>query len=167
MAIHRFHRSERREVLTSTDETADSRNLEGRVLFVYPHGPDRDLYVSALREAGFEIGAEATVTDATALLHTGETPDVIVMELLPEPIEAWAFIERRCADAPEVPLIILTSLIRPDRSHRRRARTLGCAAFVAKPCSLMQLVDVVSRVRRGSRGLEISTYEEPRTGENH
>ena len=49
-------------------------------------------------------------------------PDVFVMELLPEPAEAWAFIERRCADAPDVPLIILTSLIRPDRSHRRKAR---------------------------------------------
>jgi len=152
-------------LLTNTDETAGSRNLEGRVLFIYPHGPDRTLYVSALREAGFEVGAEATVTDATALLHTGDTPDAIVMELLPEPIEAWAFIERQCADAPGVPLIILTSLIRPDRAHRRRARTLGCAAFVAKPCSLQQLVDVVARVRRGSRGLEISTYEAPRTGD--
>jgi hypothetical protein len=70
-------------------------------------------------------------------------PDVIVMELLPEPAEAWAFIERRCGEVPIVPLIILTSLIRPDRAHRRKARALGCAAFVAKPCSLRQLVDIV------------------------
>jgi CheY-like chemotaxis protein len=89
------------------------------------------------------------------------------MELLPEPAEAWAFIERRCADAPDVPLIMLTSLIRPDGAHRRKARALGCAAFVAKPCSLLQLVDVVLRVRRGSRGLEISTYSDSATSENH
>jgi DNA-binding response OmpR family regulator len=125
------------------------------------------LYVSGLREAGFEVSAEPTVTAATTLLRTGETPDVIVTELMPEPIEAWIFIGRRCADAADVPVIILTSLIRPDRSNRRRARALGCAAFVAKPCSLLQLVDVVSRVRRGSRGLEISTYEDLRPGENH
>jgi CheY-like chemotaxis protein len=153
--------------LTSTGETTESRDLKGTVLFVYAPGLERDLYVSALRQAGLEITAQPTVTDATTLLRTGETPDVIVMELLPEPIEAWAFIEQRCADAPDVPIIILTSLIRPDRSNRRRAHALGCAAFVAKPCSLLQLVDVVSRVRRGSRGLEISTYEELRTGENH
>jgi len=143
--------------VTSTGETADPGNLEGRVLFVYPPGPDRDLYVSALREAGFEIATGQTVTDATTLLHTGEPRDVIVMELLPDPFEAWAFIERRCADAPDVPLIILTSLIRPDRSNRRRALALGCAALVATPCSLLHVVDVVSRVRRGARGLEIST----------
>ena len=144
-----------------------TRSAEGRVLFVYPAGLDRDLYLSALGEAGFETTAEATVADAAALLEMEAPPDVIVMELLPEPAEAWAFIERRCDDAPDVPLIILTSLIRPDRSHRRKARALGCAAFVAKPCSLLQLVDVVLRVRRGSRGLEISTYAESGTSEDH
>lgn len=128
---------------------------------MYPAGPDRDLYLSALGEAGFETRATATVAAAAGLLETAESADVIVMELLPEPNEAWAFIERQRTVASDVPLIIITSLIRPDRSNRRRARALGCAAFVAKPCSLWQLVDVVSRVRRGSRGLEISTYAEP------
>lgn len=128
---------------------------------MYPAGPDRDLYASALDEAGFETRATATVTAAASLLETGESADVIVMELLPEPVEAWTFIERQRVVASDVPIVILTSLIRPDRSNRRRARELGCAAFVAKPCSLWQLVDVVSRVRRGSRGLEIATYTEP------
>ena len=123
--------------------------------------------MSALGEAGFETAAEATIAEAAALLEMEAVPDVIVMELLPEPAEAWAFIELRCADAPDVPLIILTSLIRPDRLHRRKARALGSAAFVAKPCSLLQLVDVVLRVRRGSRGLEISTYSESGASENH
>jgi DNA-binding response OmpR family regulator len=147
--------------LASTGNIADFEARKDRVLFVHPAGPDRDLYVSALGEAGFETSATTTVEAATNLLMTGYAADVIVMELLPEPDEAWAFIEQRCADSSEVPLIILTSLIRPDLANRKRARALGCAAFVAKPCSLMQLVDVVSRVRRGSRGLEISTYAEP------
>jgi len=147
--------------LTST------RSADGRVLFVYPGGPDRDLYLSALGEAGFTTNAEATVAGAADLLAIEAAPDVIVMELLPDPAEAWAFIEWRCANAPDVPLIILTSLIRPDGSNRRKARALGCAAFVAKPCSLLQLVDVVLRVRRGSRGLEISTYAESGSSENH
>ena len=136
---------------------------EGRVLFVYPAGLDRDLYLSALGEAGFETTAKATVADAAAVPESEAAPDLIVMELLPEPAEAWAFIERRRAASPEVPLIVLTSLIRPDRSHRQKARALGCAAFIAKPCSVRQLVDVVVRVRRGSRGLELSTYTESGT----
>lgn len=123
--------------------------------------------MAALGTAGFETIAEPTVADAAAWLAREAPPDVLVMELLPEPAEAWAFIERRCADVPEVPLIILTSLIRPDRLHRQKARALGCAAFVAKPCSLLQLVGVVLQVRRGGRGLEISTYSESGTSDEH
>ena len=139
---------------------ADVEVRKGRILLVYPGGPDLDLYLSALTDAGFETTATASVSAAATLLRTGHAIDLIVMELVPEPDEAWAFIEQRCAD---VPLIILTSLVRPDRANRKRARALGCAAFVAKPCSLMQLVNVVSLVRRGSRGLEISAYAESRT----
>jgi hypothetical protein len=51
-------------------------------------------------------------------------------------------------------------LIRPDGANRLKARALGCAAFVGKPCPLQQLVEVVLRVRRGGRGLEIPTYAE-------
>jgi CheY-like chemotaxis protein len=114
--------------------------------------------VSALEEAGFETTAAATVVHARGVLQAAERPDIIVMELLPEPGMAWAFIEQQCADGSGAPLVVLTSLIRPDRLNRLRARALGCAAFVAKPCSLVQLVDVVSQVHRGGRGLEISTY---------
>jgi CheY-like chemotaxis protein len=136
-------------------------------LFVHPAGLDRDLYLSGLREAGYDITVEATALAVAVVFETVEPPDVIVMELVPEPIEAWAFIERQRARTPAVPLVILTTLIRPDRANRRRAHALGCAAFVAKPCSVWQLVDVVSRVRGGSRGLEISTYDELRSRQNH
>jgi len=88
------------------------------------------------------------------------------MELLPDPAAAWVFVEQRHASDSSIPLIILTSLIRPDRANRQKARALACAAFVAKPCSLGQLVDVVSRVCRGSRGLEIATYTEIRASEH-
>ena len=67
--------------MTGSGDTVDSRNLEGRVLFVYPPGSDRVLYVSALSEASFEIAAAPTVTDATTRLTNVEPLDVIVMEL--------------------------------------------------------------------------------------
>jgi CheY-like chemotaxis protein len=144
----------------SSGRTADTGNRHARVLFVYPAGPERDLYAAALRAGGFEVVVETGVRGAAARFEGAEPPDVIVMELLPEPDSAWAFVERRCADRPAIPVIILTSLIRPDSLNRRRARRLGCAAFVAKPCSLAQLTAIVSRVRQGERGLEISRYVE-------
>jgi CheY-like chemotaxis protein len=141
--------------VNGTRSTSASGAAE-RLLFVHPVGTDRDLYASALREAGLDARVEATVASAATALEDGPAPGVILMELLPEPAAAWAFIERHARAS--VPVIFLTSLIRPDRANRSQAKALGCAAFVAKPCSVSQLVDIVLRVRRGGRGLEISNY---------
>jgi DNA-binding NtrC family response regulator len=132
-----------------------------RVLFVAPAGADRDLYVTALRDAGFAPIAVPTAAAAASLFEAGESFQVVVTELLPDPDEAWSFIERRCAEQPDVPVIIVTSLIRPDRAQLRRSRLVGCAAFVAKPCSLEQMVTTVGFVLRGGRRLELLNYVEP------
>lgn len=136
------------------------RGQERHVLWVSAPGLDRELYVSALGDAGFAIVAVDTAPAAANWPAGAETPDVIVVDLLPEPDQAWALVERLATHSRSVPVIIFTSLIRPDGANRRKARSLGCAAFVAKPCSLRQLVDVVSRVHHGERGLEVSAYSE-------
>ena len=126
-----------------------------------PSGLDRDLYVSALREAGFATTIAETPTAAAKWLEEAAVPGVVVVDLLPEPEDAWVLIARGCAHPSRIPVMVLTSLVRPDGSNRRRARALGCAAFVAKPCSLRQLVDIVRRVQRGERNLEVLSYAEP------
>jgi DNA-binding NtrC family response regulator len=136
------------------------RGHEGRVLLVSAPGLDRELYVAALADAGFATVVVETARSATDWLAGAETPDVIVMDLVPEPDQTWALVERSTTPSCSVPVIIFTSLIRPDGANRRKARSVGCAAFVAKPCSLRQLVDVVSRVHHGERGLEVSAYSE-------
>lgn len=135
----------------------DCRRQEGRVLFVSEPGLDRDLYLSALQDAGFSTSPAQTILDAATCLAEAETT-LIVMDLLPEPDQAWEFIEHRTVTHQTVPIVVFTSPIRPDGANRRRARALGCAAFLAKPCSLRQSVNVVSRVHHGERGLEILTY---------
>lgn len=144
--------------LPSRVHASESQGQEGKVLLWCPPGLDRDLYVAALDEAGFAATAVSTAAAAAHWLATAGTLDVVVMDLLPEPDEAWAFV-RGCAPSG-VAVIILTSFIRPDGANRQRARTMGCAAFVAKPCSLAQRANVVLRVRRGEHGLEITTYSE-------
>ena len=144
--------------LPSRGHAAESQG-QGRVLLWCLPGLDRDLYVSALDKAGFATTVAATAGAAANWITGAGDLDVIVMDLLPEPDAAWAFIHG-CASSG-VPVIVLTSLIRPDGANRRKARTLGCAAFVAKPCSQWQLENVVVHVQRGGRGLEIATYSEP------
>jgi len=143
---------------TSTAKRKQSA-MKGHVLLVSSPGVDRDLYVSALTDAGFSTTPIRTVQDAATPLVEGEIT-LIAMDLLPEPDRAWEFMEQRTTASRDVPIVIFTSLIRPDGANRRRARTLGCAAFLAKPCSLRQLVNVVSRVHQGERGLEIVTYDD-------
>jgi CheY-like chemotaxis protein len=144
---------------TSAANRSDKNPLhKGRVLLVSAPGVDRDLYVSALRDAGFSVTSTRTVQDAARCLVEGDIT-LIAMDLLPEPDQAWEFINQTATSSRGVPIVIFTSLIRPDGANRRRARILGCAAFLAKPCSLRQLVNVVSRVHHGERGLEISTYD--------
>jgi hypothetical protein len=60
--------------LASAGNIADLEAPKDRVLFVYPGGPDRDLYLSALGDSGFEVIAKATVAAAAALLKTGTAP---------------------------------------------------------------------------------------------
>ena len=139
----------------------DSRPARTKVLFVSPAGLDRDLYVSALREAGFATTPAETTAAAARWLEEAAGLDVVVVDLLPEPEDAWALIARGCAHPAGIPVMVFTSLIRPDGSNRRRARALGCAAFVAKPCSVRQLVDIVRRVQCGERNLEVLTYTAP------
>jgi DNA-binding NtrC family response regulator len=132
---------------------------KGHVLLVSAPGWERELYATALHQAGFGVSQADTVEAAvTNLVESHAT--LIVMDLLPVPAAAWAFIERRTAVATDLPIIVFTSLIRPDGANRRKARSLGCAAFLAKPCSVRQLVTVVSRVQDGARGLEVSTYSD-------
>jgi CheY-like chemotaxis protein len=139
----------------------DSPTAEARVLFVSPAGVDRDLYVSALREAGLTTTVADTSVAAARWLEEIAVFNVVVVDLLPESEDAWALIARICAHSSRIPVMVFTSLIRPDGLNRRRARALGCAAFVAKPCSLRQLVDIVRRVQSGERNLEVVTYAEP------
>lgn len=125
------------------------------ILFVCAAGPEREVYVRELADAGLVTVVAEDTADATDKFKDLPTPELAVLDLLPRPDLAWALAERL---APSTAVIILTSLIRPDRANRQTARRLGCAAFIAKPCSPRQLLDVVLRVRNGERGLEITTY---------
>lgn len=85
------------------------------MLWVSAPGLDRELYVSALGDAGFATVVVETALAATDWLAGGEAPDVIVMDLLPEPDQAWALVEHAATQSCTAPVVIFTSLIRPGR----------------------------------------------------
>jgi len=128
-----------------------------RVWFVSDPSLERDVYVAELQSAGFETEAVVSIEEVARRLEGEAEPDLLFLDLLPVPDEAWTLIARVRAASP-LPIIIFTTLVRPDRANRNRARQLGCAAFVAKPCSPSLLVSVARQVCQGARGLEVMGY---------
>jgi CheY-like chemotaxis protein len=70
-------------------------------------------------------------------------PDMVVIVLDRGDDRDWDRINALDRDAVtrHIPVIIVTSAVRPDGANRRKARGLGnCAAFVAKPCDHRMLI---------------------------
>lgn len=82
--------------------------------------------------------------------------DAIVLTVVERGNEQW----RECAQlrahrsTSSLPLVLVSASVREDGATRARARRLGCAAFVAKPCLPEQLAAVVRRVVAGESRIE-------------
>ena len=146
--------------MRSEGHSHDSRVHGDNVLFVCPSGLDRDLYVSALREAGFATTIAETPAAATKWPEKAAVLDVLVVDLLPELEDAWALIARGCAPPSRIPVMVLTSLVRPDGSNRRRARARLCRFC----CKALLFVTTGGRcATRAARRTqpEVVSYAEP------
>ena len=125
----------------------------GLVLLIDEVQDDREIYQCGLRALGYEVAlaarAEAAATVAALL------PDIVVLHLTGE--DCWQICQHLGDSRPELPVILITASVRPDRANRDRAQTTGnCAAFVGKPCTHEQLAAVIARVLRGERGIELT-----------
>ena len=123
-----------------------------RVLLVDAIADEREMYGEGLRDCGYEV----VLTDRLDLVRIATmSPDVLILHV---GSEGWGPCESLQLAYPDLPVIALTAAVRPDRANRDRARALpNCAAFVGKPCTHTVLADVISRVARGERGIELSS----------
>jgi CheY-like chemotaxis protein len=109
-----------------------------------------DLYVLALRTARVSLVSVSAVDEALQLVRDQSISAVIVD--VANPPADWAACRALRAAMPEdVPLVVLTGWI--DSQARQQADAIGCAAFVAKPASPEQMLEVLRRVRGGERGI--------------
>jgi DNA-binding response OmpR family regulator len=111
-----------------------------------------DLYVLALRTARVGLISVGAVDEALQLVRDRSISAVIVD--VADPNTDWdACGALRAAIPEDMPLIVLTGWI--DAQARHQADAIGCAAFVAKPASPEQMLDVLRRVRTGERGIVV------------
>jgi CheY-like chemotaxis protein len=122
------------------------------VLVVDDHDETREMYAWSMRADGWFV--EAVANGEEAILAAGSfKPHVIVMDLSMPVLDGFEATRRLKRDerTRHIPVVVCTGLER----HRAwvAARSAGCNAFVAKPCSpddLRALVEHLVATRDGS-----------------
>jgi DNA-binding NtrC family response regulator len=142
-----------------TSRSSDTPPSQSDLVIVQPPDLSREMYRSVLAQKGYSTAAFDDIDAARQWLESPEhVTAAIILELLPSPDDTWSLIRKVRREKPDIAVILLTSVVRPDRANRRRAAATGVAAFVGKPCGVRQLVDIVTRVMSGERGIEVTHY---------
>jgi CheY-like chemotaxis protein len=115
------------------------------VLVVEDQSDLRRLYVEQLTISGFDV-IEAE-DGAGAIAHTtGQSPDVVLMDLSLPGIDGWEATRRLKNDdrTSHIPVVALTA--HDGAGELERATRAGCNWFVPKPCPPAALIVEVRRV---------------------
>lgn len=97
----------------------------------------------------FEVFTRSTRQAATTLVRELPTPPAIALidlglpPMPHRPDEGFALIGELLAIAPGMRILVLSG--QNDEANARRARTLGAADFIAKPCDPRTLLDLLQR----------------------
>jgi DNA-binding response OmpR family regulator len=122
-------------------------------LLVSDNQDEREMYEASLPLLGFLVHSIGNLADVRSALEQ-YNPAVLVLNLRLGDEMTWTLLEEaRCGSAFNVPGVLLTGSVRGDAANRARAQTIGCAAFVAKPCTPDALAAVLHAVLAGARDL--------------
>jgi CheY-like chemotaxis protein len=121
-----------------------SRAKPALVLVVDDFRDAREMYAEVLELAGYRVeqaenGAEAVVK-AKRLL-----PSVIIMDLSLPVVDGWEATRQIKAHKHTRSVKVVAISAHSLDAHIRRAREVGCAEFIAKPCLPDDLVAAVRR----------------------
>jgi DNA-binding NtrC family response regulator len=130
--------------------TPSSPSGPSPILFVCDDADHRELYGVGMRAHGMAPTFITTIDHARAILRHGGVP-VVILHMPADDVEWW----NECGDIIRsgTPTIVLTAHVRADGRGRRQTAATGCAAFIAAPCTPIELVRIVERVLAGERGM--------------
>ena len=109
------------------------------VLIVEDDADLREMMAQLLSLEGFHAATVANGREALDYLHNGETPDLILLDLMMPVMDGWEFRRHQQADPTlaGVPVIVLSAL---DQS---RTAEVSAQAFLKKPLDFDRLLELV------------------------
>jgi CheY-like chemotaxis protein len=122
------------------------------ILFIASDSPAREWWCLALRGRGHQAVAIAPGPAAFIMATTPFDAIVIDIDLAAD----WQQFHLLGQEKTQLraPLVVLTSW--SGQAHRRAAVSVGCDAFVTKPCSPDALLEVIDRLTYGERAKQVA-----------
>jgi two-component system, cell cycle response regulator DivK len=118
---------------------------QGSILLVEDDAETRLAYRTLLEHAGWSVH-EAGDGEQALRMFNGSLPSVAVIDISIPGIDGWEMTRRLKLDerTRDVPVLLVTGHSLDE--DRRRARDLGCAGYLVKPVSPLQLIEAVERL---------------------
>jgi CheY-like chemotaxis protein len=97
-------------------------------------------------EANYDVIIVKSCEQALQLLYQGLDPDFVLLDLMMPEVDGWETYERmhRITDLHHLPVAIFTSS--DDPADRDRARKMGVADYIKKPCKKSELLEKIDRI---------------------
>lgn len=120
------------------------------ILLIEDDRDTREMYKTYLLSQGLKVVAARNGMEGFTRACETE-PDIIVTDVMLPNIDGWELVERLRADSrtSRIPVVVVTGCTGPV--FEDRARRLGCAKFLVKPCLPDTLASEIRRLLPPSR----------------
>jgi CheY-like chemotaxis protein len=115
----------------------------GRILVVDDDADNRETLADLLGIYGYQVITASNGKEALALLHGGERPCLILLDLRMPVMDGWEFRRRQLADPRLAGIpILVTTAVAPGTVE---AESLAIDVYLPKPFDVDLLLDVIRR----------------------
>ena len=134
--------------------------MQPTVLVVDDHTDSRNICEIILSRHGYRVLSAAEGRTGLAIATT-ELPDVILLDIALPGLDGWEVAQALQGEPAtnRIPIILYTAYWL--ESDRARARAMGCAGYLTKPCSPQSILAEVDRVLT-SRAVPETPLTQPR-----
>lgn len=118
-----------------------ARAQKNDILLVEDDFDVRDMMTFFLESEGYRVTAAANGQEAIDYLKKGQTPRLIMLDLMMPVMNGWEFRQQQQQDPrlSQIPVVVISA----DSNVREKANRLGASNYLAKPIEFDVLLKVI------------------------